>query len=176
MSWLQKIYWNHFGKPVSERALFAALLAGPFDSVLEVGVGNGDRLRRIAKLLQSSSGDSVRYIGTDPFESSSDDRPHLTLKAAHRLASQLGLRASLLPGDAPGALPRVAHKFGPSELVIIDGGIDPADPLSGPVGSWLLRVTDETSVVLVCQEAGETLVPLDMAALSSEQQSLPAAA
>lgn len=175
MSWLQKIYWNHFGKPVSERALFATLLAGPIDSILEVGVGSGDRLRRIAKLLQPRGGDPVRYIGTDPFESSSEDRPHMTLKAAHRLAGQLGLKASLLPGDAPGALPRVAHKFGPSELVIIDGGIDPADPLAGPVGSWLTRVADETSIALVCQVPGETLVPLDMAALS-EAQSLPAAA
>jgi len=165
MSWLQKIYWNHFGQPATERALFAALLARPFDSVLEIGVGTGARMRRIAKLIQQT-GDQVRYIGTDPFESASDGEHHISLKAAHQLAGQLGFRASLLPGEAAGALPRVAHKFGPSELVIIDGGIDPTAPASGPIGSWLDRVADEGSTILACQESGGQLLSIDSARIT----------
>lgn len=160
MSWLQKIYWTHFGQPATERALFSALLARPFDSVLEIGVGTGARMRRIAKLIQQS-GDQIRYIGTDPFESASDGQSHISLKAAHQLAGQLGFRASLLPGEPAGALPRVAHKFGPSQLVIIDGGIDPAAPTAGPIGGWLDRIADENSTILACQESGEPLVLID---------------
>ncbi|GAB5402234.1 MAG: hypothetical protein Aurels2KO_04650 [Aureliella sp.] len=167
MGWLQKIYWNHFGQPATERALFSALLARSYDSVLEIGVGTGARMRRIAKLIQQS-GDQIRYIGTDPFESASDGEQHISLKAAHQLAGQLGFRASLLPGEPAGALPRVAHKFGPSELVIIDGGIDLAAPTSGPVGSWLDRVADENSTILACEEPGEQLVVIDTAQLTRQ--------
>lgn len=171
MSWLQKIYWNHFGKPVTDRALFSALLSRTYDSVLEVGVGSGARTRRIAKLIQSHG--EIRYIGTDPFESASEPQLHMTLKAAHQFTGQLGWRASLLPGEPAGALPRVAHKFGPSQLVIIDGGVDPANPLSGQVGSWLDRVADPDSTILVCEQAGQTLQLVDAALIS---QRLSAAA
>lgn len=164
MSWLQKIYWNHFGKPVTDRALFSALLSQPYDSVLEVGVRSGARTRRIAKLIQSQG--EIRYIGTDPFESASDPQLHMTLKAAHQLTGQLGWRASLLPGEPAGALPRVAHKFGPSQLVVIDGGVDPANPLSGQIGSWLDRVANSDSTILVCQESGQTLQMIDPAVIS----------
>lgn len=166
MSWLQKIYWNHFGQPATDRALFSALLARPYDSVLEIGVGSGARMRRIAKLIQSASGNQIRYIGTDPFESANDGQPHISLKAAHQQAGQLGWRASLLPGEAAGALPRVAHKFGSSQLVIVDGGIDPAAPTSGPIGSWLDRIADESSTVLGCQDSGGSLVLIDTTSIS----------
>lgn len=162
-SWLQKVYWNYFGKPVQERALFRVLLDRPVSSILEIGVGDGARMRRIAKLARiAGSTDAVRYIGTDEFESAEDRSRHMTLKNAYQLASQLGFKkASLIPGSPLTALPRVAHKLGISEVVIIDGGLDPLDPLSGVVGGWLNRLAHADSAVLACRQPGEELVLVD---------------
>ncbi|QDV23153.1 class I SAM-dependent methyltransferase [Aureliella helgolandensis] len=160
-SWLQKIYWNYLGKPVQERALFKVLLENSISSILEIGVGDGSRMKRIAQLVQLSPGcEQLRYIGTDEFESASDGL-HLSLKQAHQLASQLGFKASLIPGDAPAALPRVAHKLGAADLVLVNGGIDLLHPCSGGVGIWLNRVAHDETIILACQEIGEELVHVD---------------
>ncbi len=166
-NWLQKIYWNNFGKPVRERALHQALLNSRFSSVLEIGVGEGARMRRIAQLIQPSSGtDTIRYIGTDEFESATDGERHLTLKQAHQLASQLGFKASLIPGDATSALPRVAHKLGVGDLVIINGGLDLTSPSTGPIGTWLNRVAHEGSTVVASQDSESPLTLVDMSWLN----------
>jgi hypothetical protein len=162
-SWLRKFYWTRFAKPVEDRQLFKQLLAGPVSSILEIGVGDGARMRRLAKLVQLPTGcDTLRYIGTDEFESAKDGRPHLSLKQAHQLASQLGFRASLIPGDINAAIPRVAHKFGAADLIIVDGGLIPQHPLATTLGSWLNRLAHTESSVLACQERGGTLEAVDL--------------
>jgi len=156
-SWWQKIYWTRFAKPIEERTLFKYLIQHPVSSILEVGVGEGARMKRIAKLVNLASGsDQLRYIGVDEFESA-QGRPFLTLKQAHRLASQMGFKASLIPGSAPQALPRVAHKFGPSDLIIIDGGIDLSSPTTGVIGSWLNRLAHSQSTVIASNQVGGAL-------------------
>jgi hypothetical protein len=156
-SWWQKLYWTRLAKPIEERSLFRFLVQHPITSVLEVGVGQGDRMKRIAKLANLASGaDQLRYIGVDEFESA-HGRPFLTLKQAHRLATQLGFKASLIPGAPSQALPRVAHKFGPSDLIVIDGGIDLECPTSGPIGGWLNRLAHSHSTVIASHEVGGCL-------------------
>lgn len=159
LSWLQKIYWTRFSKPATERALIKFLIEQPVSSILEIGVGDGTRMQRIAKLVQSeSSNDPVRYIGVDEFEASPEGRVHLKLKQAHQLSAQLGFKASLMPGAAAQSVMRVAHKFGASDLIIIDGGIDPLNPTLGPIGTWLNRLAHNRSTVIACQKTGESLV------------------
>ncbi len=158
-SWLQRIYWTRFSKPVQERALAKLLINRPLTSVLEIGVGDGARMRRIAKLAQlAPQATQLRYIGIDEFESAQDGRRHLSLKQAHQLASQLGFKASLIPGDHGSAVPRVAHKMGPSDLIIVDGGLNPQAPLVGAVGTWLNRLAHSQSTVIASQEPGGELV------------------
>lgn len=162
-SWLQKIYWTHFAKPVQERQLFRQLLSRSFDSVLEIGVGDGARMQRIAKLIRGTGKtETVRYIGTDEFESAQDGGRHLSLKQAHQLAHQLGFKAWLIPGDAKSALPRVAHKLGASDLVIVNGGISLTAPREGLVGSWLNRLAHSESIVLAAASHGDVLEPVDV--------------
>jgi hypothetical protein len=162
-TWLQKIYWTRFAKPIEERELFKQLISRPISSILEIGVGDGQRMRRLANLVQPSAGcEQVRYIGTDEFESAQDSQRHLSLKQAHQLASQLGFKASLIPGDSHSAIPRVAHKLGASDLLIIEGGIDPAQPLASTLGTWLNRLAHSDSVVLACQEQGQPLQLVDL--------------
>lgn len=165
LSWLGKIYWKRFAKPMEERSLYQFLIDQPITSVLEIGVGQGARMQRIAKLVNLAKGtDQLRYIGVDEFESA-PTRPHLTLKQAHRLATQLGFKASLIPGTTSMALPRVAHKFSPSDLILIDGGIDLASPTSGAIGSWLNRLAHEQSTVIASNQVGGTLAVVDRSLL-----------
>lgn len=164
-SWLQKIYWARFSKPVSERPLFKYLLDHPVSSILEIGVGDGARMQRIAKLVRLSPGaEQLRYIGVDEFESAKSGR-HLSLKQAHQLANQLGFKASLIPGEISAAIPRVAHKMGASDLIIVDGGLNPQEPLVGVVGTWLNRLAHSGSGVIACETSGSELVVVDSAKL-----------
>lgn len=163
LNWFQRFYWQRLAKPVSERELFRLLIEKPIASILEVGVGNGERMQRISQLVQLPSGtEQLRYVGVDGFESATDGRPHLTLKQAHQRAAQIGFRAILIPGDLKSALPRVAHKTGASDLVIIDGGLDPANPHTGVVAQWIHHITHATSIVLAASEPGQplTVVPV----------------
>lgn len=165
-TWLQKIYWTRFAKPIEERELFKQLVSHPISSILEIGVGDGQRMRRISKLVQPAAGcEMVRYIGTDEFESARDGKRHLSLKQAHQLAGQLGFKASLIPGDVNSAVPRVAHKLGASDMLVIDGGIDPAAPLVSQLGSWLNRLAHSRSIVLACQQPGSELQVVDLSQL-----------
>lgn len=160
-SWLHRVYWSHFAKPIEQRALFRFLVQSPISSVLEIGVGDGTRMRRMAKLVNLPSGtQQLRYIGVDEFESS-QGRPFLSLKQAHRLASQLGFKASLIPGSAAQAVARVAHKFSPSDLILIDGGLDPKNPASGPLGGWINRLAHSQSTIIASEQAGGPLVVVD---------------
>ena len=161
LSWLQKVYWKRFAKPIEERALYQFLVDHPITSVLEIGVGRGARMQRIAKLVNLADGvDQLRYIGVDEYESA-PARPHLTLKQAHRLAAQLGLKASLIPGTVPLALPRVAHKFGPSDLIVIDGGVELGSSTMGLIGGWLNRLAHERSTVIASSQTGGVLKVID---------------
>ena len=114
LNWFQRFYWQKLAKPAAERELFRLLIAQPIASVLEVGVGNGERMKRIVQLAQLAPGVAqLRYVGVDGFESARDGGVHLTLKQAHQQASQLGLRANLIPGDlrsAQGAAQAKLHK------------------------------------------------------------------
>lgn len=157
-SWLQRLYWAKFAKPVSDRALFQLLIDRPVSSVLEVGVGDGQRMRRIAQLARvPASTEKLRYVGTDEFESAQDGKRHLSLKQAHQIAGQLNLKASLIPGDIQSAIPRVAHKLGTSDLLIFNHGLNTQDPSSCFAGSWLNHLTHADSVILASDEDG-TLV------------------
>lgn len=161
-SWLQKLYWSRFGKPAEERELIKFLIGQPISSVLEIGIGNAARMRRLAKLVTLNEDcEQLRYIGVDEFESATGSRPHLSLKQTHQLAKQLGFRASLVPGDHQSAVVRVANKMMACDLVIVDGGLDPQTPSAGPIGAWLHRLAHADSTVFASHQSGGQLVPVD---------------
>lgn len=171
LNWFQRFYWQKLAQPAADRELFRLLIAQPIASVLEVGVGNGERMKRIVQLVQLSAGvTQLRYVGVDGFESAKDGGQHLTLKQAHQQASQLGLRANLIPGDLRSAMPRVAHKIGASDLVIVNEGFDIAQPLSGPIGQWLRHITHARSVLLVAPTPGAPLVRVAIPGENAQQR------
>jgi hypothetical protein len=159
LTWFQRVYWTRFSKPVAERELVRYIIANPIASLLEIGVGDGSRLKRVSQIVQMKAGvERIRYVGVDEFEASKDSRPHLSLKVAHQLASQLDFKVTLMPGDLKSAIPRVAHKIGASDLIIIDGGLDPANPEASLITGWLNRIAHEGSVVFSCGQHGQPLV------------------
>ncbi|MCC6507726.1 MAG: hypothetical protein IT423_01360 [Pirellulaceae bacterium] len=170
LNWFQRFYWQKLAKPVAERELFRALLSQPISSVLEIGVGSGERMKRIVQLAQLKPDvQQLRYVGVDGFESAKDGAVHLTLKQAHQQATSLGLRANLIPGDLQSAVPRVAHKIGASDLIIVDGQFDPSSPLSGVVGQWLFHIAHDQSLILASNHTGGPLVRVAMPAQTAHR-------
>lgn len=173
LNWFQRFYWQKLAKPVAERELFRFLISQPISSVLEIGVGNGERMKRIVQLAELAPNvTQLRYVGVDGFESAKDGGVHLTLKQAHQQATQLGLRANLIPGDLRSAMPRVAHKIGASDLIIVDAEFDVVRPLSGPIGQWLRHITHADSVLLAAPRDG---APFVRVAIPSEESQRVAA-
>ena len=174
LTWIQRVYWTRFSKPISDRELARQLIANPIASLLEIGIGRGERMRRIAQLVTlSADTERLRYIGVDEFEAAKDGGQHLSLKTAHQVASRVGFKVSLIPGDIKSAMPRVAHKFGASDLIVIDGGLDPAQPNASPITPWLNRIAHDNSIILACAQPGQTLTLVTREAAS---QTLRAAA
>lgn len=174
LTWFQRVYWTRFSKPLSERELVRQLIAKPITSLLEIGVGDGGRMKRIAQLVQlTADTERLRYVGVDEFEAAKDGRAHLSLKVAHQLASQCDFKATLIPGDLKSAIPRVAHKIGASDLVVIDGGLDPHDMSASVITPWLNRIAHPESIILTCAQAGQVLTLMHSAPAT---QSLRAAA
>lgn len=170
--WLKKVYWNRFAKPAEDRVLFQLLSSKTFSSILEVGLGDGQRMRRIAKLVQLPEGtEKLRFIASDEFEASPAERKHLSLKQAHQITNNLGFNASLIPGDVSASVPRIAHKMGTCDLIIADGSLDPADPYSSFLGGWLDRLMHSETLVVACRDLGQELVLLDAESLASHQVS-----
>ncbi|MFO1063662.1 MAG: hypothetical protein U0892_07335 [Pirellulales bacterium] len=168
LNWFQRFYWQRLAKPATERELFRLLMARPVASVMEIGIGSGERMKRVAQLIQLPAGtEQLRYVGVDSFESSEDGRAHLTLKQAHQQASQLGFRAVLIPGDIKSAVQRAAHKSGAMDLIIIDGHLDPAAVTAGPVAPWLGHITHASSIIMACSQVGGPLVQVPVPASST---------
>ncbi len=158
LTWIQRVYWTRFSKPVAERELVRHILSNPIASLLEVGIGDGSRLRRLSQIIQlAPNADKLRYVGVDEFEASATGRPHMSLKSAHQLASQLDYKATLIPGQIANAITRVAHKIGVSDLIIIDGGMDPIQPQNSPIYDWFNRIAHEGTTVFACAKPGQPM-------------------
>ena len=165
LSWLQRLYWKHLSKPVSERALFLHVLENPLTSVLEIGMGSGQRIARLLALNASVTDiKPIRYTAIDPFESNSaalaSGQGVLSLKAAHRILSERGVKAHLVPGEPASSVARVAHSVLPSDLIIIDGYWENDDVHGQALAQWLPRLCHVQSTVFVSRKPGEAFVKI----------------
>jgi hypothetical protein len=148
LSWFQRIYWQHLAKPAENRALFRYLLDNPIGSVLEIGVGPGERMKQILTLfLLKTDVKQLRYTAVDLFESSEKSHGHLKLKDAHRILAEKSVKAHLIPGDATNALPRVVHTVMPSDLIVIDAGWNEATNEGNAMKQWLPRLSHQDSAI-----------------------------
>lgn len=100
-------------------------------SIVEMGVGNGQRAMRMLEIASLHGPLSeIRYTGIDLFEANRDPTiPSLPLKEAHRVLKATGAKVQLLPGDPFMALSRAANSLAGTDLVLISASQD-ADALA----------------------------------------------
>lgn len=162
LSWLERLYWKYLSKPVSQRALVLHVLDNPLTSILEIGMGSGQRIAQLLAInAKASETKPIRYTAIDPFESNPSanaGQPLLSLKAAHRILSEHGVKAHLIPGEPSGSVARVAHSVLPSDLVIIDGFWENGDANGQAIAQWLPRLCHVQSTLFVARSPGEPLV------------------
>lgn len=163
LSWLNRLYWKHLSKPVSERPLFLHVLERPLTSVLEIGIGSGERIARLLELNASVwDAKAIRYTAIDPFESSAStggtQAAVLSLKAAHRLLSERGVKAHLVPGEPANVLARVAHSVLPSDLILINGYWESGEVHGQAIAQWLPRLCHVHSTIFVAKRPGDSFV------------------
>ncbi|MCR9116864.1 MAG: hypothetical protein NXI22_07915 [bacterium] len=114
---LQFHYLSWFAKPVADRALIWSLQTLKPKSIVQLGVGDGQRASRLLDVaLRFSS--AIRYTGIDLFEGR-DDENGLSLKAAHQLLGSRGAKVQLAPGEPLSALSRLANSLTGTDLLII---------------------------------------------------------
>ena len=177
LSWVQRLYWRYLSKPVSERALFLHVIDNPFASILEIGIGSGERIKQVLPLCTLPEGCSqIRYVGVDAFESAGPNVPHMNLKAAHRMLAEFGVKAHLIPGDPTNALARVAHTVLPSDLIVIDGTWGADTPQGRAVADWLPRLCHSKSTIFASSVQGGMLQKVALPAAVTEQSAVTRAA
>jgi hypothetical protein len=177
LSWTQRLYWRYFSKPVSQRSLFLHAIETPVASILEIGIGSGERIQTLLSLCTPPEGVSqIRYAGVDPFESANASAPHMNLKSAHRMLAELGVKAHLIPGEPANALQRVVHTVMPSDLVIIDGEWG-SDTVSGrAIAEWLPRLCHGGSTIFASTTQGGMFARVPVPATAIDQSQVRRAA
>lgn len=117
----------YFAQPAHDRPLLKAIHAKPIRSVVELGVGQGQRTARIFEvLLWKPENLPLRYTGIDLFESRPKNAPGLSLKKAFGQIRAEGVKVQLVPGDPLQALQRSANGLPNTDLVLIAADQDRA--------------------------------------------------
>jgi hypothetical protein len=134
-------------KPSAERSIAQAVKRIRPSRILEIGLGDGQRARRVITLAQRYHvKHEVQFIGFDLFEDRHPGQARFSLKDAYRELRSTGARIRLVPGDAYGALVRAANSIAQVELVLIS----PEVPRASLAGAWyyLPRTLAKNAVVL----------------------------
>lgn len=122
-------YWQlaHFSKPVADHPLYQAIRQRQVRSILEIGLGSGQRAVRMIELAsQAVAPNQLSYVGIDLFEMRPAAQGGLSLKAAHRTLTALGVKPRLIPGEPHSALALKSNELSGIELVVIGVEVDAA--------------------------------------------------
>ena len=123
---LRLFYLLQLSQPQSDRIILRTIHQKGVQSILELGMGTGERAKRMIELAKTPANEGdVRYIGIDPFEGRPDGQPLLTLKATYRELRATGAQVQLLPGEPLDALPRFANMLGQVDLLVISAPSNP---------------------------------------------------
>lgn len=144
--WFCRLWLLHFARPASDRLLWRALHARPIRSVVEIGIENIPRTRRLWDVLAWRDENlPLHYTAMDAFESRPAGQPPLTLKEAHSALRREGVQVKLIPGDVPSALARSANSLTGTDLLLISAGLD-ADELS-KAWPWMPRMLHAGTII-----------------------------
>jgi hypothetical protein len=122
------LYLTYLSRPSGDRILYRAIRSRRVRTILELGLGNAQRARRMIELAARQVPPAeIRYTGVDLFEARPPaEGPALPLRSAHRMLARCGARVRLCPGDPFAALSRAANSLPRADLVVISPGQDQA--------------------------------------------------
>ena len=113
------------------------------NSILEVGVGDGDRALAVIDCLQRCDADQrLRYVAVDQFEVSGS----VPLREFHKQLRTADVNANLIPMPTAAGLDRVARTYGQMDLILWDD--ESFDINDAPLD----RLCSPEGVVFCCQE------------------------
>ena len=148
-------YWYlcNFAKPAANRQLYQKLKRESVTSIVEIGVGQGERITALSKvMMQLRPHTNFRYTGIDLFEGRPQGATGLELREAHRRFSGLGLKVQLAPGDAYSALARLANSLTGTDWVFISADQDPE--IVAKAMRFLPRMLGPESTVFIEERSG----------------------
>jgi hypothetical protein len=124
---LKCFFITHFSRPASQRCLYRAIRRHRVSSIVEIGIGRGERALRLVEVAGSATAKQVRYTGIDEFESrSGESAAGLTLKHAYQRLRTTEAAIQLVPGDPLAALMRVANSLTGTDLLVVSAEVDAA--------------------------------------------------
>ncbi len=142
-------------KPKAERELYRFVKQHRISAIVELGLEDHDRCRRMIRLAKRfSPSKEVSYCGIDLFDARPDQQPKLTLKQTHQVLSSSGASIRLVPGDALSGLARCANQLQGTELLLISPEQDP----QALAQAWMYvpRMLSNSAIVLqATRDAGE---------------------
>lgn len=144
---LKRFWFLHFSQPAGDRALYQAVGTKAIRSIVEIGLPDLVRTRRLWDLLAQRGGNlPLRYTGIDPFESRSKEQgPALSLKQAFAELRRDGVQVKLVPGDPQSALHRTANSLTGTDLLLISRSVN-ADDLA-PAWRWMPRMLHAGTII-----------------------------
>lgn len=129
--WLKSIRQRYISGPAEDRELFKHLAEQTPNSILEIGIGDLERTRKMLEFVESKVDGEIRYIGIDWFDARQNPAPEFQLKHVHQFLKEQGgtkgkatrdgvsRKVRLLPGDAFSVLARHANSLNDIDLVIL---------------------------------------------------------
>ena len=174
ISRLQAFYFSYLSSPTGNRPIYREICRRRVRTILELGVGNGQRAVRMIKLAGLfRPPPDIEFYGIDLFESrTAADGPGMSLKMAHRILGSTGAKIQLIPGDPYAGLARSANSLGKLDLMVVSARLHPRS--LGPAWFYVPRLLHDRTLVFQEQlrPGGRTSLHL----LSSDELAALAAA
>lgn len=117
-----------------------------FSTVLEIGVGDGQRAVEFLSHIVTGNR-SIRYFAIDQFELGGGE---LTLREFHQMLRSVGVRPQIFPETIPDGLTRFLHTIGTADLILIADQISESG--AQQVQHLLMRVSNEKTTILERQQ------------------------
>lgn len=135
-------------KPVEDRLIYKKIKKQSVKSIVEIGMGDGNRSEKMIQVCQKFSSDQqVRYTGIDLFESRPESETQISLLAMHKRLNKTGAKVKLIPGDPESATARVANSLAGTDMILLtcDQQLDELDRF----WFYLPRMVHDQSTLLV---------------------------
>lgn len=120
LSGLRYLHLCWLAKPVEDRLIYKTIKKQNVKSIVEFGLGDGQRCEKIIQVCQKFSEEqTVSYTGIDLFDSRPDGMAPISLLDMHKRLKKTGAKINLVPGDAESATARVANTLAGTDLILL---------------------------------------------------------